>query len=79
MSCATIGLGLVEDILRDFLGKNFRGLDLLENAVLTEGKERFEEILADVEADDELLPREKRAVEEPRKALYGTVLDDWAF
>lgn len=65
----TVGLGFIEDILGDFLGENFRGLSLLKNAVLTESEERFEEVLADVEADDELLPGEQRPVEEPRKAL----------
>ena len=66
---ATVGLRLVEDILRNFLGENLgRGLGL-KNAILTEGEEGLEEVLADVEADDELLPREQRAVEEPSEAL----------
>jgi hypothetical protein len=63
-------LGLVEDILRDFLGKNLGGLGLLKDTILTKSKEGLEEVLADIETDDQLLPREQRAVEEPCKALW---------
>lgn len=46
---------------------------LLEDAVLAEGEERLEDVLTDVEADDQLLPREEGAVEEPCKALQLSV------
>jgi hypothetical protein len=66
---ATVGLRLVEDFLGDFLGEDGGGTGFLEDAVLTESEERFEEVLAYGEAHDELLPWEERAVEEAREAL----------
>jgi hypothetical protein len=44
-------------------------LGLLQNSVLAVAEERFEDVLANGEADDQLLPREQRAVQESRKAL----------
>jgi len=44
-------------------------LGLLQDSVLAVAEKRFENVLADGEADDQLLPREQRAVEEPREAL----------
>jgi hypothetical protein len=44
---AAVGLRLVKDFLRDFLGEDGGGTGFLEDAVLTESKERFEEVLAD--------------------------------
>ena len=71
---AAVGLGLVEDLLGDLLGENGGGTGLLEDAVLADGEERLEEVLADREAHDEALPWEERAIEEAREAL----LDDGA-
>lgn len=66
---AAVGLGLVKHLLGDLLGEDGRGLRVLEDAVLAEREEGLEEVLADREAHDELLPREERAVEEAREAL----------
>jgi hypothetical protein len=44
-------------------------LRLLQDSVLAEAEESFEDVLPDGEADNQLLPRKQRAVEEPRKAL----------
>lgn len=63
---ATICLRLVENFLGDFLGEHSGGSCLLEDTVLAKREEGFEEVLADGEADDELLPGEERAVEEAR-------------
>jgi hypothetical protein len=41
----------------------------LQNLVLAVAEEGLKDILADGEADNQLLPREQRAVEEPREAL----------
>jgi hypothetical protein len=71
--CATIGLGLVKDFLGDFLGQDDGGLGFLEDAVLAEGEEGLEEILADGEAHDEALPGEERAIEEAREALFRSI------
>lgn len=60
---ATVGLGLVKGFLGDFLGENGGGLGLLEDAVLADGEEGFEDVLADGEAEDELLPGEEGAIE----------------
>lgn len=68
---AAVGLGLVKGVLGDFLGEDGGGLGGLEDTVLAEGEERFEDVLANGEAKDELLPREERAVEDLRKALLG--------
>lgn len=68
---AAVGLGLVEDLLGDLLGENGGGTRLLENAILAEGEEGLEEVLADREAHDEALPWEERAIEEAREALLG--------
>jgi hypothetical protein len=46
----------------------------LEDAVLAQGEERFEDVLADGEAENELLPGEERAVEGPREALQKRFL-----
>lgn len=45
-------LGFVEDILRDFFGKNFGGFGLLKDMILMKSKEGFEEVLVDIEIDD---------------------------
>jgi hypothetical protein len=42
---------------------------LAKDAVLAEAKEAFKNVLRDRETNDELLPWEQRAVEEPREAL----------
>jgi hypothetical protein len=70
---ATVGLRLVEYFLGDFLGEDGGGTGFLEDAVLTESEERFEEVLAYGEAHDELLPWEERAIEEAREALLKLV------
>lgn len=66
---AAVGLRLVEHFLGDFLGEDGGRASFLEDAVLTESEERFEEVLAYGEAHDELLPWEERAIEEAREAL----------
>lgn len=65
----SVSLALVEDILRHLVLEHRGGLRFAENAVLAEAKEAFEEELADREANDELLPRKQRAIEEAREAL----------
>lgn len=71
---ATIRLALVVDFLGDFLLENLWGLGLLQDLVLAEREEAFEEVLGDGEADDELLPWEERPVEETGEALWVDVL-----
>lgn len=68
---AAVGLRLVKGFLGDFLGEDGGRLGLLQDSILAEGEEGFEEILADGEAEDELLPREERAVQEAGEALLG--------
>lgn len=65
----TVGLGLVKDLLGDLLGEHGGGAGLLQDAVLAGREEGFEEVLADGEADDELLPGEEGTVEEARETL----------
>jgi hypothetical protein len=55
--------------LRDFVFQHLGRFRLLQDAVLAEAKEGLKEVLADGEANDQLLPREQRAVQEPREAL----------
>lgn len=66
---ATVGLGLVKVFAGDFLGEDGGRLGRLEDTVLAEGEEGFEDELAQGEAQDEPLPWEQRAVEELRQAL----------
>lgn len=66
---AAVGLGLVKDLLGDLLGEHGGGTGLLQDAVLAGREEGFEEVLADGEADDELLPGEEGTVEEARETL----------
>ena len=66
---AAVRLRLVKDLLRDLLGEHGGRVGLLQAAVLAQREEGFEEVLADGEADDELLPGEEWAVEEAREAL----------
>lgn len=54
--CATISLTLVKDFLRDLLLENFGRLGLLEDLVLAERQEAFEEVVGEGEANDQLLP-----------------------
>lgn len=68
---ATVGLGLVEGFLVDLFGQNGGGLGSLKNTVLAKSQERFENILADGEAQDELLPREQWTIEVASEALKG--------
>lgn len=67
---ATIRLALVVDFLGDFLLQNLWWLGLLQNLILAQRQETFEEILGDRETDDELLPREERPVKEASEALW---------
>lgn len=66
---AAIGLRLVEIFLGDFFGEDGGGFGRLEDTVLAEGEERFEDELAQGEAQDEPLPWEQRTVEKLRQAL----------
>lgn len=66
---SAISLALVEDFLRDLLFKNLGRLGLFQHLVLSEGQKALKDILRDRKANDELLPREERTVEESRKAL----------
>lgn len=68
---APVGLALVEDLLRHLVLQNRGRLCLAENAVLAEAKEALKDVLRDRETNDELLPWEQRAVEDPRKALLA--------
>lgn len=68
---AAVGLGLVECFLRDFLGEHSGGLGALEDTVLTQGDEGFEDVLADREAEDELPPGKQGTIKVSRKALIG--------
>ena len=68
-SGTTVGLTLVEYFLGDFILENLRGRGLLQDLVLSEGEEAFEEVLAPREANDQTLPREEGAVEEASKTL----------
>jgi hypothetical protein len=58
-----VSLALVVDILRHVILQHLWRLELLEDLVLAETEEAFEEKLSDGEADDELLPREEGPVE----------------
>lgn len=71
---AAVGLRLVKSFLRDFLGEYGGGFGLLENAILTKSEEGFKEVLTNGKAEDELLPREERAIEVPREALCWIVM-----
>lgn len=73
---APVGLGLVKGFLGYFLGEDGGGLGLLEDTVLAEGKEGLEDVLADGEAENELLPWEEGAIEESRQALWLVVVLD---
>lgn len=66
---ATVGLGLVEGFLVDFFGQDGGGLGSLKNTVLAKSQERFEDILTDGEAQNELLPGEQWAIEVASEAL----------
>lgn len=64
-----IGLRLVKGFLVDFFGEDGGGFGQLEDTVLAVVEQRFEDILADGEAQNEPLPWEQRAIEELRQAL----------
>lgn len=66
---ATVFLRLCECLWGDLLGEDGGGLRAAQDAILAEGKERLEEIVAGGEAHEEFLPWEERAVEEPRQLL----------
>lgn len=51
-------------LVRDGSLEGFRDDFLLEFLVLAEGKESFNEVLGEREADDKVLPREEGPVEE---------------
>ena len=68
---ASVVLALVVDILGNLLLEHLGDLGALEDAVLAEGEEGLEKVVADGEADDELLPGEERTVKGPREALRG--------
>ena len=68
--CASIRLALVEDLLGDLVLEGLGGSRLLEDLVLAEGEEAFEDVLADREAEDELLPWEAWWVKEYCKSLW---------
>ena len=69
--CAAVGLRLGKGLGRDLLGEDGGRLRALQDAVLAHGEEGLEDVVADREAHDELLPWEERAVEEPRETLLG--------
>lgn len=62
-------LTLIKHLLRYLRLENFRRLRLLQDFVLTEGEEAFQDILAEREADENRLPWEEWAVEETRELL----------
>jgi len=66
---ASVGLALVEYILRHLELKHLGWLRLLENAVLAEAQEALKEELGDREADDQPLPRKEGSVEDPSESL----------
>ncbi len=68
---ATIGLALVEDFLRHLLLQDLWRLRLEEILVLAHTQDALEEELGHGEADDQLLPREQRSVQEPCEALFA--------
>lgn len=75
VEAAELGLGpavrlaLVVNLLRHLVFQHLGRLRPLQNLVLTVAEDSFKNVLADGEADNQLLPREQRAVEEPREAL----------
>jgi len=71
---AAVGLGLVEDFLGDFLGQDGGRRRVLEDLVLAERQEGFEDKVADGEGYDELLPGEEGAVERAREALKSLLV-----
>lgn len=72
---AAIGLRFIKIFLGDFFGEDGGGFGRLEDTVLAEGEERFEDELAHGEAQHEPLPWEQRTVEELRQALWGAEED----
>lgn len=66
---AAVGLALIIDFLGDLLFEDLGGLAVVEDLVLAEREEGFEAELRERKANDKLLPREKRPIEEPREAL----------
>lgn len=71
-----IGLRLVKGFLVDFFGEDGGGFGQLEDTVLAVVEQRFEDVLADGEAQDEPLPWEQRAIEELRQALRWGKAED---
>ena len=67
--CAAVRLGFIERFLVDFVLEGFRGAGFAEDAVLAQREEGFEDVLANAETEDELLPWEAGAVEEDGEAL----------
>jgi hypothetical protein len=66
---ATVCLRLVEDFLRNLARENLGRAGVLQDLVLAEREKRFEDILGEREAKDELLPWEEGPIEDARKAL----------
>jgi hypothetical protein len=62
-------LRLVEDFLRNLGRENLWRAGVLQDLVLAEREKRFEDILGEREAKDELLPWEEWPIEDARKAL----------
>ena len=70
----SVCLTLVVCLLRYLLFQNLWWLRLLQDLVLTKGEETLEEVLRNRKADDQLLPREERPVQEPGQALGNSAL-----
>jgi hypothetical protein len=68
---AAVGLGLVKGLRGDLLGEDGGRGGALQDAVLAEGEEGLEEVLANGEAEDELLPGKEGSVEGLGEALRG--------
>jgi hypothetical protein len=66
---AAIGLRLGECFRGDFFSENGGRGWAAEDAILAEGEEGLEEVVAEGEAPEKLLPWKKRTVEEPLKSL----------
>ena len=69
----SICLRFIVDFLRDFISKDLGRFSVLENAILTEREEGFEEVLADGETEDDILPWEERPVQKAGQTLFWLV------
>lgn len=66
-------LALVEDFLRNLILEDLWRTGLLEDLVLAQREETFEDVLCDGEAYNELLPWEEGPVEEARETLFSCI------